>query len=77
MYVQVIQFSLPLSNQDSHRYKNVRAKEGGISGELNKIFEAGLADNATDPRAKVVHLLNATIGFSTMMCSVRLEIPAL
>lgn len=67
MYIQRISAPLSLTEEVRAKDQGVGGEECGVEKELNEEFERCLGDDAPDPGAEVVHLLDASRHFAAMV----------
>ena len=74
MHIQESSLTTPFRIKVCHEDQSVCAKQRGIETELDEEFETRLRNDASDPRAKMVHLPYTAVNFATVMSAVRLKV---
>jgi len=74
MHIQESSLTTPFRIKVCHENQSVCAKQRGIETELDEKFDARLRNDASDPRAKMVHLPYTAINFAAVMSAVRLKV---
>jgi len=74
MHIQESSLAMPFRIKVCHENQSICAKQRGIETELDEEFDTRLRNDASDPRAKMVHLPYTAINFATVMSAVRLKV---
>jgi hypothetical protein len=74
MHIQESSLATPFRIKVRHENQSVCAKQRGIETELDEEFDARFRNDASDPRAKMVHLPYTAFNLAAVMSAVRLKV---